>query len=124
MPPSKSAGGATLLIHAIDGEGDCAMKSIKFAKWTTQEAEIVHKVIQRANSLFSSPVDALSLEMDLAATHAYIPLDLQQLLDADDFNFIHDVLGIMRHINRRTGELEDHFMPRFSRFSGDADSLN
>ena len=28
MPPSKSAGGATPLIHAIDGEGDCEVKVV------------------------------------------------------------------------------------------------
>jgi hypothetical protein len=41
-----------------------------------------------------------------------MPLDLDKLLTADDFNFSHDVFGIARHINRRTGEIEDFFVPR------------
>ena len=54
-----------------------------------------------------------SLDMDLSATHAVTPLRLGDLLAADDFHFAHDVFGIMRHIDRRTGRLDDHFVPRF-----------
>ncbi len=42
-----------------------------------------------------------------------MPLRLADLLAADDFNFAHDVFGIMRHIDRRTGRLDNHFVPRF-----------
>lgn len=52
-------------------------------------------------------------EMDIAATHVNgCPLNLQKLLEADDFNFAHDVFGIERHLNRSTGELENCFVPR------------
>lgn len=54
-------------------------------------------------------------QMNLSACHASgNPLDLQRLLDADDFNFAHDVFGIDRHIDRSTGQLLDFFSPRFS----------
>jgi hypothetical protein len=58
--------------------------------------------------------DRMSLHMDLTACHANgNPLDLDRLLDADRFNFIHDVGGISHHIDRDTGQLKDEFTPRF-----------
>lgn len=56
----------------------------------------------------------LNLQMDLSAVHAKMPLKLAELATADDFNFAHDVAGIVGHLNRQTGELEDFFVPRFA----------
>ncbi len=57
----------------------------------------------------------LDYEMDITATHANgCPLRLRDLLDADDFNFAHDVFGIERHLNRETGALENCFLPRYA----------
>jgi len=51
--------------------------------------------------------------MDLSACHANgCPLDFEKLLAAPDFDFIHDVLGIRRHLDRATGNLMDCFVPR------------
>lgn len=59
--------------------------------------------------------DKMNIIMDLTACHANgNPLKLKELLDADDFSFIHDVFGIERHINRNTGRLENCFSPRYS----------
>lgn len=57
----------------------------------------------------------LDILMDLEAVHASVGLRLAELLAADDFNFQHDVDGIRRHLNRETGELGGHFLPRFAR---------
>jgi hypothetical protein len=57
----------------------------------------------------------LDWEMDVMAVHLNgCPLRLKDLLEADDFNFAHDLYGIYRHLNRETGKLEDCFLPRFS----------
>lgn len=54
--------------------------------------------------------------MDVTAVHCNgNPLRLRDLLDATDFNFMHDIVGIARHLNRETGQLEDFFSPRFSK---------
>ena len=54
--------------------------------------------------------------MDLVATHCNgNPMDFAGLLDADLFNFSHDVSGIRRHIDRSTGRLVGFFVPRYSR---------
>jgi len=89
-------------------------KQISF-KSTKEEAELVQKIVERAQSL-DKDLDALSLTMDLLATHATdTPLDFTRMLEADNFNFAHDVYGIMRHLNRRTGKLENCFLPRCAR---------
>jgi hypothetical protein len=57
----------------------------------------------------------INLLMDLCAAdgvNGNDPLDWDRLLAADDFNFLHDVGGISRHMNRDTGELTDCFVPR------------
>lgn len=58
-------------------------------------------------------VDGMDLHMDLTACHANgCPMDWEKLMKADDFTLAHDVAGISRHINRRTGKLENCFLPR------------
>lgn len=53
--------------------------------------------------------------MDLTACHANAcRLNLQALAIADAFTFAHDVLGIRRHLNRKTGKLENCFVPRLA----------
>jgi hypothetical protein len=65
---------------------------------------------------------AVDFEMDITATHASgNPLDLDRLLAADDFNFAHDVFGIERHLDGETGELQNYFLPRFTRKDALAD---
>lgn len=59
----------------------------------------------------------INLVMDLTAAdgeNGNLPLDWERLLAADDFNFLHDIGGISRHIDRETGELGGYFVPRFT----------
>lgn len=83
------------------------------------ERQLIEEIGDRAFRLQQGPArlrrQRIDFEMDVTATHASgNPLDLNRLLAADDFNFAHDVFGIARHLNRETGQLEDHFSPRFS----------
>ena len=41
-------------------------------------------------------------------------LRLNDLLNADDSNFAHDICGIQKNINRETREIENFFVPRFA----------
>lgn len=50
--------------------------------------------------------------MNLLATHYRCPLDLAALADADDFTLLHDCDGIERHLDKETGILAGHFLPR------------
>jgi hypothetical protein len=54
--------------------------------------------------------------MDITAVHANgTPLRLDDLLAFPDFDFAHDVFGIRRHLDRETGKLGGHFIPRCAR---------
>ena len=91
---------------------------------TTADLRLVDQIVVRAVALCAvlkiadAPRAAglreeLDLTMDLIATHANgCPMDWSRLLDAKDFDFIHDVGGIVRHINRRSGKLGGCFFPR------------
>lgn len=56
------------------------------------------------------------LDMDLTAVHLNdSPLDLAAFANGDDSDFTHDIVGIVRHLDRTTGKLGDCFSPRFAR---------
>lgn len=90
----------------------------EFAKYTDEETEIVKKIMDRFMKRAEEHnlgLPRIDTEMDLSAAHACCPLDLARLLAADDFNFAHDMFGIMCHMDRRTGKLDNCFLPRCTR---------
>lgn len=90
---------------------------IDFAHFKGDDAKHANAIVERAYRMFKEhgvKRDRLSIRMDLEATAAKIPLRLAELVEADDFNFAHDLGGIARHLNRQTGEMEDCFIPRFA----------
>ena len=86
---------------------------IDFSRLTSEDLDSIQRIAARTHTLVSG-LDHLSLTMDLGAAHIACPMRLDDLAEADDFNFLHDVGGIMRHIDRTTGELTDCFVPRFA----------
>jgi hypothetical protein len=86
------------------------------------ERKSLDSVIKRASALglFSAkPGSAEFYEakrsslMDFRATHANgCSLDFEKLLSFDDFSFLHDWHGIAKHLDRRTGRLQNCFVPR------------
>lgn len=87
---------------------------VQFAKFTKAERRIVIGIANRAISagIYKNRLDA---DMDISAVHATCPLRLTALLEANQFDFAHDMYGIRRHLNRQTGELGNFFLPRFAR---------
>lgn len=86
---------------------------------STNDREAVTRIATRAISvaerLTGTKLDQLEVEMDLIATHANgNPLNFAKLEGFDDFNLMHDMGGIRRHLNRDTGELTGFFSPRAS----------
>ncbi len=82
---------------------------------TREEAEAIRDISRRAIVEHPNTFRMLTLTMDLTACHCNgCPLRLIELSDAKDGDFIHDVGGISRHINRDTGELGDCFVPRYA----------
>ena len=84
-------------------------------KVTKEERATIDKIVERAILEEMAP-DRIELAMDLAATHSNgCPLDFEKLLAFDSFNFAHDIYGIRRHIDRRTAQLLNFFVPRCAR---------
>ena len=79
-----------------------------------EDHELISKIVDRVIKEHKS-IKKMDLSMDITAVHCNdTKIDLGKLFNADDFNFYHDVFGIMRHIDRRTGKLQDCFLPRCS----------
>lgn len=87
----------------------------KMIKWNVnkKDAKTINLIAKRITEKFN--VDFLNVVMDITAAHLNgNKLKLAELLNADDFNFYHDVNGIGSHLDRETGELLNCFSPRYS----------
>jgi hypothetical protein len=108
-------------LRAFDGEWQMARKSkldtVSF-RCSEADSKVIRAIARRARELYLANKvdrDLQDIEMDVTATHCNgNPLRLADLLAADDFNFMHDVSKIARHLDRETGKLTDCFSPRFS----------
>jgi len=86
---------------------------------TPQEHRTIREIADRAVSLYSRMWITLKREFvmsELQIVHEEIyPLRLQELLDADDSNFVHDISGIHRHLQiGKPSRLTDCFRPRYA----------
>lgn len=72
------------------------------------------EIAKRAEKMSSSNVDRITLIMDLEHADKEFNLRLDEFLEADNFNFAHDIIGIQRSINRQTREFEGFFLPRYA----------
>ena len=85
--------------------------------YDADEFDLIFQIASRSNVLLKKhgiEEEMLTTVMDISTAHEHGPLHLEEFLAADDSNFAHDALGIRRHINRKTGMLEDCFLPRFA----------
>ena len=84
---------------------------------SARDAGLITKIVNRADAacrLAGGPkIDRHDVAMSLTACHANgCPLDLEKLLAADDFNLLHDVSGIHRHISTEDAQLGGCLLPR------------
>lgn len=83
-----------------------------------EDRELTLKIAQRAVDLsadWETPLELVNTWMDLVATHANgCPLRLNDMLATNnEFSLLHDIAGIYRHLDRKTGQLTGYFSPRF-----------
>lgn len=82
---------------------------------TGRDRLLLDLIVARAVRCVPSLVP-LDVEMDLVAVHRVVmPLRLRDLLVAPEFDLLHDVLGIRKHLDRETVTLTGHFVPRYAR---------
>jgi hypothetical protein len=68
--------------------------------------------IRTENGIANAKADRMNLEITLDMVNRRTPLDLARLADDfDDFNLVHDIGGMARHVNK-DGSLSDFFEPR------------
>jgi hypothetical protein len=82
-------------------------------KISAEDEILIDSIVARAVN--KHEINILELNMDLTACHANgCPLRLKELLEADEFNFWHDIFGIRNRMDRTTGKLSNHFLPRYA----------
>ena len=83
-----------------------------------KEKERYEKYMQICNRAehMGMVVDKLSLLMDIESADKKFSLRLDEWLEADNFNFLHDIVGIQRNIYRSAFPATDFgfFVPRFA----------
>jgi hypothetical protein len=72
------------------------------------------KIAQRAEGMDLYTGDRFTFLMDVENADEQFNMRLEDWLNADDFNFAHDVVGIVNNINRQTKEF-GLFVPRFAK---------
>jgi hypothetical protein len=94
------------------------MKMILNWEVNREDSDLIDAIANRAVDIADAQgvaLPKLDILMDITAVHANgTPLELKALLESDRFEFTHDVFGIYKHLNRRTGELENFFYPRYA----------
>jgi hypothetical protein len=91
---------------------------IDWKKISKADYALIDKIVDRALQLeYIELGEKQSLEMDIAAAHLHKPLRLEELLRAPRADFGHDVHGIRAYIDRETGAMTEHFVPRAARSS-------
>lgn len=88
-----------------------------YAQFNASDADraLIEKIVDRVEKMLPG-LDRTDYAMDIEATHCNgCPLRLAELLATDDFQFAHDVFGIRENLDRRTGRLQNLFLPRCSR---------
>lgn len=97
-------------------------RNIKFeqalSKITQEEIHKIREIVDKCKKIWRKNGVSLnknSLQMDLIAVHGSCQkLDFDKLLNFNDFNFIHDIGGIIKNLDRKKIELKDCFLPRCS----------
>ena len=119
------AGTGVFVAYGNDGEfADLSDEQIEiltnFFNEVKNQMEKVKKltiieIVTRAEKMDLLMFDRLSLIMDIENVHAEIGLKLNDLLNADDLNFAHDIVGIQQNFDRQSNKLQNHFLPRYAK---------
>lgn len=84
-----------------------------------EEMELISKIVDRGwPTMKRYYKERIDMTIDIEKAHECCSLKLQKLLQADSFNFLHDLTGIWQNMNRTTGKLENCFLPRFAEKQG------
>ena len=84
-------------------------------KLTKAEFELCDKIAERAMEMGFYTDNKITAYMDITNAAKYWNMRLEEWLNADDFNFAHDIVGIYKNIVREYPvEFTNFFVPRFA----------
>lgn len=72
------------------------------------------KIAQRAEGMGIYNGERINLLMDIENADKAFNLKLEDLLNADDGNFTHDIVGIVNNIDRNNPTDFNFFVPRYA----------
>lgn len=72
------------------------------------------KLAQRAEGMGIYNGERINLLMDIENADKAFNLRLEELLNADDANFVHDIVGIVNNIDRSNPTDFNFFVPRYA----------
>ena len=85
---------------------------------TKTDYELIDKIVDRAQSIGLYEGNRMTAHMDIANATKYFNMKLGEWLNSDDFDFVHDIVGIYKAINRTTYPIDfsndPWFLPRFA----------
>ena len=82
---------------------------------TKTEIELCDKIVTRATNMGFYKDNRITAFMDITNAAKYWDMRLDDWLNADDFNFVHDIVGIYENIVRKYPvEFTNFFVPRFA----------
>ena len=77
--------------------------------------ETIGKIVNRAVTI-NPAYNKTTVMMDLLVLcDTGVEMRWEEFLNAPVFDFMHDINGINRHLNRNTYKLEDGFCPRYAK---------
>lgn len=88
---------------------------IKWSDLPKEADETIDKIMKRLEGV-DMDVDSLSIRMSLSAAKIYDPaLNYEKLLSSKEFDFMHDIFGILNNACHNSGKLKGTFLPRCAR---------
>ncbi len=81
---------------------------------TKGQIEIISRIIDRAERDGANNLDRLSMINVLGNATETFNLQLEDMLNADNFNFYHDYVQLPMHFDERFGIFDNRFLPRFA----------
>ena len=79
-----------------------------------EKLNLIAKICDRAERMGIRKGSRLTATMDVNLAADHFNMKLSEWLEADNFNFAHDFVGIQNHIDRITKTFDNRFLPRFS----------
>ena len=85
---------------------------------TRTDYELIDKIVDRAQNLGLYEGNRVTAHMDIANATKYFNMRLEDWLNAEDFDFVHDIVGIYKAIDRSKYPADfsndPWFLPRFA----------